>query len=1841
MARKPKTATGTRGKTSRTSDAPLFMTDHDQRQESTGDLRSPEIVELVSDKLEELRKKLLDSTRRNPLIHIRFRPTLTSALRIVDELPDILRHKLTNGPGMRLKPLPALEDPLPDEMTDEFRDALFVARREDVNFLESMKKIDADSANAEDEMLKAERALKDRLRIACGLPPRHTKEDPSLADHARLHGIQPSYLLPRPDEVHDDGRHEDSDIQTLLLPERLSRSAKAILEKSRSFERETGINVLHAVFGLLEWKDPAELEPFVSPLLLLEIRIDRQQSPHGAEFFIRSVDRVSVNTNLNQKLQSEHGLELPEYEHGSVETFFEAVQKAQPPGWHWKVRREVAFGIFPSSKIAMYHDLDPKKRPVAENEIVARLLATTGSGDSTYAETYDTDDPNVAAQVPYLVMDADATQYSALVDVIRGDNLAIEGPPGSGKSQTIVNLIAAALATGKKVLFVAEKLAALDVVKSRLEAADLGNFVLPLQAGRRSTEMVYESIENRIKMSHGDNPTSQSHQKAHEKRRAILQGYLGALGEYLGSTGLTIHQVIGHAIATAKTRETLPLKIKRISIHNVDDMSKDDVEALVTEVNDFGDRLKQIVDMPAIWHESTTPITSHDTAEDHAATAAELAEALAGYDRDIRASELAIFITKNSFAMDMDAIGKLLTAAAREEGRIDADLLETLIDPGSRRAARDLCGQIQERQAIVARLGHRLRDPEGGNLVNRLKAAAEFATEHDSSLNPARHKTRLDSILVEIELAKAIITAARALPQRWTNSARTLADIHAETRRIADQPQEVRELRCADADGTVSDMSTKIEKRIAFLRDWLERIRQVLPLAGDDHDPDALRSAGKMIETSGFFGRMSSRFRAARNTYVDMLGGQSKADRGDMARCLRYYADWIGNRREFEADARFRKCFGKHFQGLNTDTGVIKQIVSFHAVCAEISDGDTALKQFLETADLDPVLVFAELENIPDETLSEVETRILSLEDDAERERRYISESEAHLELFRKRTDIPLSEIEEIMCKKEAEIALSEKIDASPAKEFLGRRFAGSTTRTDVLMVECDLAEAVAASEDVELALKVLRSGRVSGMAREIEGFAARRAKVEKRICSFVADLGLPSGLDTTTDLFHRVEDLKEASRDWHSLLDRIPLKRAEDSLRKQGLGDLIDWAIDEGDSLDPADLAPIVRALIARSMADLAYKKYPKSLQEHDGQSFDKIRAAIADKDRKHIAMSRKAIVNKLLSSANPPAGKNIGRKSNFTDMSLIYNEIHKKKGRIGIRDLTRRAGLALLELKPCWMMSPLAVAQYLDEGMQFDLVVIDEASQMTPENAVGAISRAKQAVVVGDTKQLPPTSFFQKVLDDSDTDEDLLVDSESILDMANVAFMPVRQLRWHYRSRHSSLIEFSNRWLYKRALTIFPSALENHRDLGVKKPVEVQGVYSGGRNEIEARAVIEAVVRHMTDRPDLSLGVCTMNSNQKDLLFDEFERERDRNPKVRAFVERWEEKNDALEEFFIKNIETIQGDERDVMIISTLYGPEIPGGKVHQRFGPINSATGHRRLNVLFTRAKRKIVTFTSMKPTDILVGDEKNLGVRMFRDWLEYCKTGHISDKAVPHGGTESPFEDFVMAQIERLGYEAVPQVGVSGYRIDLGVRHPDWPYGYILGVECDGATYHRSKSSRERDRLRQEVLEDLGWSLHRIWSTDWFRNPGKQIEILKKAMDSALAAAKIKEVCHSSEFDVATLSTHPAERASPEIAPETLFDTAREPADTDVNASRDLFQIAPKPSVGIGSKVKVENITDGGKKLAFILVEGENAPDSGKIGVHTPLGQALMESQVGDEVEYQVGSHIKEVRVLDIQ
>ncbi len=474
--------------------------------------------------------------------------------------------------------------------------------------------------------------------------------------------------------------------------------------------------------------------------------------------------------------------------------------------------------------------------------------------------------------------------------------------------------------------------------------------------------------------------------------------------------------------------------------------------------------------------------------------------------------------------------------------------------------------------------------------------------------------------------------------------------------------------------------------------------------------------------------------------------------------------------------------------------------------------------------------------------------------------------------------------------------------------------------------------------------------------------------------------------------------------------------------------------------------------------------------------------------------------------------------------EMRVIRGELGKRRAHIALRKLFSTAPTALRRIKPVLLMSPISVAQFLEPGLHdFDLLVIDEASQVRPEDALGAIARARQIVVVGDQKQLPPTSFFDRLLGDGDGDtdddheseqEDLLGGAaklgelESVLTLCEARGLGSRMLEWHYRSRDPSLIMVSNREFYNSGLILPPSPLQDNPDYGLCF-TRVNGAYDrGGKrdNRIEGEAIVERIREHACETPKLSLGVVTFSSAQRNLLTELLELARRQDKVLDEFL-----REGKAEDFFVKNIENVQGDERDVILVSVGYGPVVPGGPLtSMSFGPVNAEGGERRLNVLFTRARLRCEVFASFEPSAMDTSRTSREGPKVLKRFLEFAQSGVFSNAEVTGDGADSPFEEDVAAAIESFGFIADNQVGSAGFKIDLGIRDPERPGTYILAVECDGATYHSALWARERDRLRQGVLEHLGWRFYRIWSTDWFYNRAAELKRLQSALDAALEA-----------------------------------------------------------------------------------------------------------------------------------
>ncbi|MCE7080366.1 DUF3320 domain-containing protein [Streptomyces sp. ST2-7A] len=548
------------------------------------------------------------------------------------------------------------------------------------------------------------------------------------------------------------------------------------------------------------------------------------------------------------------------------------------------------------------------------------------------------------------------------------------------------------------------------------------------------------------------------------------------------------------------------------------------------------------------------------------------------------------------------------------------------------------------------------------------------------------------------------------------------------------------------------------------------------------------------------------------------------------------------------------------------------------------------------------------------------------------------------------------------------------------------------------------------------------------------------------------------------------------------------------------GLGDLPRRMVREGVGADDVREA-VERAVLAAWVehhlsTDTRLK--PTRAADRD-QLVEKFRSADAE-----LVRAAHAEVIRACNSRRP-------RRTSTGSAGVIRREAEKKRRHMPVRKLLDETREVVRRIKPCFMMSPLTVSRFLPPDFVFDVVIFDEASQVLPQDAINSVYRGRALIVAGDQKQLPPTSFFNagSESEDEEWDEEGVDEFGSVLDACKASgVLRSLSLRWHYRSRHENLIAFSNHEFYDTEMVTFPGALEEGPDIGVEF-IRADGVYDrGGRsnNPREAATVAQRVIHHFSTRPDLTLGVVALSKSQAEAIEEELDKALAGRPDLQHhFTE------DRLDGFFVKNLETVQGDERDVIILSVGYGPD-QRGKLTSSFGPLNREGGWRRLNVAVTRARRRMEVVASFHGSRL--PDGSNASVRALKRYLEYAEHGPNVlrvENADPDAEPESPFEEEVLAVLRGWGHTVQPQVGVAGYRIDMAIRHPDAPGAYALGIECDGAMYHSSRAARDRDRLREGVLRDLGWGLHRIWGTDWYRNRRDAIERLRQAVEAACAVS----------------------------------------------------------------------------------------------------------------------------------
>ena len=573
--------------------------------------------------------------------------------------------------------------------------------------------------------------------------------------------------------------------------------------------------------------------------------------------------------------------------------------------------------------------------------------------------------------------------------------------------------------------------------------------------------------------------------------------------------------------------------------------------------------------------------------------------------------------------------------------------------------------------------------------------------------------------------------------------------------------------------------------------------------------------------------------------------------------------------------------------------------------------------------------------------------------------------------------------------------------------------------------------------------------------------------------------------------IIERQQQLQQHSSSWRHWLNWQAIKS---QLIQHGLKPLAFELLNAPLNVD--DALKRLNINLARHWITHQFSQHPELNQFNSQQHEQKI-MSFAQQDKEHQLSASQEIIhrwNNIFIEQNHYKGQ----------WTVLNKELGKKRRHIPVRELMRQIPDVLVGLKPCLLMSPLSVAQYLDTEAKFDVVIFDEASQIPVWDAIGALARGKQSIVVGDNKQMPPTSFFGKGDSEEEVDEEVTEDLESILDECLAAQLPELALNWHYRSRYESLIQFSNQKYYKGGLFTFPAPVA--KDTAVKLHV-VEGVYDKGdtrTNSNEAKAIVEFIIQHLQSQlgqeNPLTLGVVTFNMTQQKLIEDLLDNELANHPELETLSK------SGIEPLFVKNLENVQGDERDIIVFSITYAKDRDG-RLSMSFGALNRQGGQRRLNVAITRARQGLHVFSALSPEEINLARTNSEGVRDLKDFLVFARSGqlHLNYADQSKQQAKKEFLQYLQTKLQEQGWSVDPGIGQGDSCVDLAIIDDLHTDSYIVGILVDGENYAKAATARDRDQLRPTVLNGLGWQVLSVWTVDWWLDPEHNLTKLVKALE----------------------------------------------------------------------------------------------------------------------------------------
>jgi hypothetical protein len=1558
--------------------------------------------------------------------------------------------------------------------------------------------------------------------------------------------------------------------------------------------RERGLHILHLALGVLEWRDEAE-EVFRSPILLLPVKLQRHSLRDP--FSLQSVEEDPiVNPALAARLKQDFDFRLPDapadWEEKKPEQYLADVKAAITGLPGWDVHANVVLTPFSFFKGVIFQDLHDNAGHVTEHPV---LHALTGSATASAKETPLRENELDQRQDPrsvYHILDADGSQRLCLEAAAHGESFVLIGPPGTGKSQTIANLIADRIGHGKKVLFVSEKMAALEVVYKRLTAVGLGEFCLELHSHKANKREVIKELARCYAEKVA--PQTQPHETDYARlvdRRDRLQRYVVALHQVREPMKRSVWDALAE-LPRWQDLAMLPLGLVPVRT-GADAGTKltlaEFAPAHLDELTQLLQRLQRH------WHirsEANYPWRGFKADR----YSLQLRDDVVSLIDKVRARGDKLVATADQYADELGvqgAVGELVKLADLLEKR-PANTLPawlTMPDLATFVAEFEKCADQynrlgQTRKPLTDRYGQSLwMLPPGtaAKVEQAWKNAAKLLAPGDERgaeflklqqkmrAWTAETQKRIPAWLVEIRTLEKWLPVALPIGGGSTAAATaegkldpSIASVRAYLRLaslgVGDAPPDKLWLEDRNALKEAQDL-------IASLKPSFVRYKQNRQYLLKIYEP-------KLFDLD--LVRIGQAYAGPYQSWLCLLSWQYYTDRRAVAKCrpnedlpatVAYDMQLAGQAKldqiKIETDpAKRTRLVGRYDKGLDTDiesaergarhaaealdlTGEL-DCEKLSPKCIEaLTAGTTnekiraAIKRVNEsfvawthlTEELKSILPMSQLPALP-YPLEECSLTALT---------QYAKDLQTALNQFAGLADpvlatAPPADAQTLAgdLKQAEELLTWEASQATEAERWsqqLGPAFQGVSTQWDALRRSIHWARSIrecigamqfsplpAGGEGPGVRGPLVSPLPAGGDGPGVRGLppagdpllkaasgsppSSREMRIaleqyEHALHSFEVRYDAPGPqLDGKALKLHSPKDILALLAKWRDrvgeLADWVDWRYLPERFHHLGLGQFWDHLQQQEVALDK--VVDLFMKSFWSAWIDAIFQHDP-TLSQYRRGDHEQMLQEFRELDRK-ILQQNAARIAGILDPQQSQAPQD-------SEIALLMKEAHKKTKHLALRQLFDAMPALLMRLKPCMLMSPLSVSQFLPAGkLTFDLVVFDEASQILPEDAVGAIYRGKQVVITGDNHQLPPTMFFQQNADDGGEDEPEPL-FESVLDACLGAGFPRKTLRWHYRSQHEHLIAFSNESFYDGRLVTFPSASDQSETLGVQFQLVKDGVYDRGNkrdNLREAQAVAQRVLEHFRQCPEKTLGVIAFSYAQMNAIEDELDRQLREHPDLEKYF-----KDDRLEGFFVKNLETVQGDERDVILLSVGYGRDAQG-KIELNFGPLNREGGERRLNVAVTRARQRLVIVSSIRASDIKLGNSQAKGLAHLQRFLDFAERGISAiepDADTPPTGVTGLHDD-VLRELKNLGYDAAAYVGCGIVRLDIGVRDPKQAGRFILGIEFDGPMYAQAATVRDRERLRGEVLARLGWKLHRIAAADWLYRKQEEIARLKHAL-----------------------------------------------------------------------------------------------------------------------------------------